>query len=56
MRRRINKRPIFIFLLVFVALASFMFFIPKTANADSVIERLHFIKNESGTSDEIVIE
>ncbi|MBR6961289.1 MBL fold metallo-hydrolase [Candidatus Saccharibacteria bacterium] len=56
MRRRINKRPIFIFLLVFVALASFMFFIPKTANADSVIERLHFIKNESGTSDAIVIE
>ncbi|MBR4722516.1 MAG: MBL fold metallo-hydrolase, partial [Muribaculaceae bacterium] len=33
-----------------------MFFIPKTANADSVIERLHFIKNESGTSDAIVIE
>ena len=56
MRRHINKRPIVIFLLVFVALASFMFFIPKTANANSVIERLHFIKNESGTSDAIVIE
>jgi len=33
-----------------------MILIPKTANAGSVYERLHFIENESGTSDAIVIE
>ena len=56
MRRHINKSPAIIVLLVFVAVASFLVFAPRTADADSVDDRIHFIKNESNSADAIVIE
>ncbi len=56
MRRHINKSPAIIVLLVFVAVASFLVFAPRTANADSVDDRIHFIKNESNSADAIVVE